>query len=97
MLTTTAMNDTFIKSQFIGILEAFRGGWVFSEICDVEMFYEKNTMAIAVPRKALNMGNKVSLSFKWLGSMSPDSNILELYTHGDAAPSGRFAYRYEEQ
>lgn len=86
-----------LRSSQTSILEAFKGGWAFASVCDIDLHYEQNKMALAVPRRALHLDGKIKLSFKWIDSMAPNTDILELYTHGDTAPNGRFAYRFEEE
>ena len=38
---------------------------------------------------------KLSLDFKWADGITRPGEVLDLYASGDAAPEGRFRYRYE--
>lgn len=79
------------------VLECSQGGWNWHALCAVPLHIAGNAMAISVPRRALCLDHEpIDISFKWIDSMHPETDILELYTHGDTAPNGRFAYRYHD-
>lgn len=56
-------------------------------------------MEIAIPRKMLGLGDvekPISLTFKWADNVQNPYDALEFAVNGDAAPNGRFRYRYWE-
>ena len=55
-----------------------------------------NEMVIAVPMTALGIKdpNRFSLDFKWIDNAVEEGDIQECLRDGDAAPNGRFRYRY---
>ena len=50
-------------------------------------------MELSVPRALLPKSNG-ELQFKWTDNTGIEGDVLNVYTHGDSAPNGRFAYRY---
>lgn len=89
--------NRLLKTNSKSILEYSRGGWNWEKLCEVNFHAAENRMAIKIPRKALCINDRpINISFKWIDSMNPEKDILELYTHGDTAPNGRFAYVYKE-
>ncbi len=76
-------------------------GWNWSEVSRVPMTQNGNRLEISIPRKNLNLDEKkVNLWFKWADNTSKngvDGEILDFFRHGDAAPDGRFLYRYFER
>lgn len=77
------------------------GGWNWTNICDVEMKVEANKMMIAIPKKVLNIADKlVDIHFKWADNYQKNDkgeyDINTFYCHGDAAPYGRMNYVYSE-
>ena len=54
-------------------------------------------MFIRIPRETLGLkGKTVDIEFKWIDNMQNPGDIMDVYNNGDAAPIGRFAYRYTE-
>jgi hypothetical protein len=89
--------NRLLKDKTRSILEFSSGGWNWNKVCEVDICVQNNEMALRIPRKALHLHNRpVAFDFKWIDSMNPQKDILELYTHGDTAPNARFAYRYSE-
>lgn len=73
------------------------GEWAWSEIGEVPRRARGARLAVAVPREKIRgMANKVDLRFKWSDNMQAEGDVLDFYENGDAAPDGRFAYRYKE-
>jgi len=86
-----------LKNATTSVLEFSAGGWDWKPVCEVPLHIEGSEMALCIPRKALCIeGRPVDISFKWIDSMNPQDDILQLYTQGDTAPNGRFAYLYKE-
>ena len=77
-------------------LEAWRDG-KWQHIAEVACEVKGAEMEIAIPRTLLGRASgPLSLDFKWTDNTAADENALNLYTNGDTAPNGRFAYRYRE-
>ena len=86
-----------LKTADRSVLECSQGGWNWNALCEVRLHVAGSEMALEVPRRALSLDHDpIDISFKWIDSMSPDEDVLQLYTHGDTAPNGRFAYLYRE-
>lgn len=90
------VNRTLVTKER-SVLEFSRGGWNWNPVCEIDIFYQGREMAIKIPRdKMLTANRKINFDFKWIDTNNPQNDPLEFYTHGDAAPNGRFAYRYFE-
>ena len=54
-------------------------------------------MHLVIPRSVLGLPSgttKLALDFKWLDNAQQPGAIMDAYVSGDAAPAGRFRYRY---
>jgi hypothetical protein len=57
---------------------------------------EGRQLHIAVPRRLLGLPpGALALEFKWIDNTQRPGDILNAYVDGDAAPDGRFRYRYD--
>ena len=81
------------------VLESCEGGWKWREVAHVHMEVEGKSLTLVLPRKALGLDKgKVNLWFKWSdNSIGENGDVLDFYRRGDAAPDGRFLYRYFER
>ena len=63
-----------------------------------KMVNKDNKMEIAIPRAALGVGKKSTLSFDfhWADNIQKADDITEFALSGDSAPNRRFNYRFEE-
>ncbi len=77
-------------------LERNVGGWKWERVAKVELKVAGNEMMLAVPRAVLGLpaGAAVTLDFKWWDHPQQSGDIMQVYLSGDAAPDGRFNYRY---
>ncbi len=71
------------------------GGWKWETVGEGAIVRGGKEMQISVPRKLFKAG-KLSFEFKWVDHAPLNGNILELISHGDAAPNGRLSYLYQE-
>ncbi|MGN0852892.1 MAG: hypothetical protein ACI4Q3_05905 [Kiritimatiellia bacterium] len=81
------------------VLESCTGGWAWREVARVPMRLAGNLLEISIPRARIGQESRVDVRFKWADNTpgpSGDGDILDFYRHGDAAPDGRFLYRYFE-
>jgi hypothetical protein len=79
-------------------VERCLGGWKWERVGTVPMTVKDNRLNLMIPRAmlALASGAKLDLLFKWADNTCENGDIMEFTTKGDAAPPGRFAYRYWE-
>jgi len=89
--------DFFIDSYAAdgkATLHRTTGGW--EEVGQANYKVVGTQMEIAIPRTFLSLPNQdaVDIEFKWMDNVDPYTDIMEVYTSGDVAPSGRFNYRY---
>ena len=74
------------------------GGWNWKELARVPMKIDGNRLEIQIPRELLGQkGKKIDLRFKWADNSPEEGEVLDFYHRGDAAPDGRFVYRYFER
>ncbi|MEQ7128376.1 hypothetical protein ABN034_28115 [Actinopolymorpha sp. B11F2] len=79
-------------------LEASEGGWSWREVAEISYAVKGRELELAIPRSVLGLDGAAPLriDFKWIDHMQDEGNILDVIENGDAAPSGRFRYRYTE-
>lgn len=77
-------------------LERNTGGWQWEKVVKLQITVQGNELMIAVPRAALGdpHGAGAALDFKWWDNAQKPGDIMDVYLSGDAAPDGRFNYRY---
>ena len=76
-------------------LERSTGGWNFREAARCDYGIHEDTFVVAVPKAALDItGNAFTIDFKWYDNMQHDGDIMDVYNYGNAAPGGRFNFRY---
>ncbi len=77
-------------------LEKWREG-KWQPIAEVPCRTRGREMETAIPRALLELtGGRLTLDFKWTDNTDAAKDALNLYSNGDTAPNGRFAYRYHE-
>jgi hypothetical protein len=80
-------------------LERSSGGWDWEPVARLRYAVRGNEIELCIPRAALSLDSAkgpLQLDFKWVDNLRDRPDIMDLLTDGDAAPSGRFAYRYKE-
>lgn len=83
-----------------GSIEASTGGWNWKPIGDAPFRVEGDQMHVAVPKSVIQpyrdpSNSDASIGIKWIDNSQSPGDIMDAYTHGDAAPGGRFRYRYQ--
>ena len=66
---------------------------------EVPMRLDGKTLSVTIPRRTIGLQDrKIDLRFKWADNTvwGNADGMLDFYLHGDAAPDGRFLYRYFE-
>ena len=74
-------------------IERFNDGWTFEKTGEAEYALDGKTLVIKVKRTDIGYDGK-SLDFKWADNSVTDGEIMGFLDNGDAAPDGRFCYRY---
>lgn len=80
------------------LLEASASGWGWVPRARVPFRVAGDRLMLAIPRSALGLApdQPVRLQLKWADHCLPEGDPLAFVTNGDAAPNGRFRYRYAE-
>lgn len=81
-------------------LERSRGRrWEWEKAGEVSYRVSGREMELAIPRRLLGLqnGRKVDIRFKWADNCQLTGDPIAFTEHGDAAPNGRFTYRYTER
>jgi hypothetical protein len=87
-----------VSNESTTSIEACTGGWAWQPIGQVVYRVEGNRMHLKIPKALLGIqGETFTVEFKWIDNAQRPGDILDVYTHGDAAPEGRFRYRYDAQ
>ena len=77
------------------ILEKSIGGWNFKKIGEVRYTINDNVLQVEIPRGYLEMTNdNILFNFKWCDNNLTNGDIMTIYTDGDSAPGGRFAFQF---
>lgn len=79
------------------VVEACAGGWAWRATGTANIAIGVDELAIAVPRAALGPAgaSPLDIEFKWVDNMQNPGDIMDFMKYGDAAPNGRFTYRYK--
>lgn len=80
-------------------IEHSTGGWNWVSDGTVSYKAVGNEIHLAVPRSILGLNNTsapFTLQFKWSDNMQTDGDIMDFYSNGDVAPSGRLNFAYSE-
>ena len=73
-------------------------GEKFEPVCSIRCEVSGRKIVLYVPKKDLGLEDgKVKLRFKWADQLKLDGTAEDFYLHGDTAPYGRLAYRYEQK
>lgn len=84
-----------VASDNTMVLEKSVGGWNFEVVGNVEYDVDGNILQIKIPRSYLGLIDKeISFNFKWCDNNLDSGDIMSLYTNGDSAPGGRFAFHF---
>ncbi|MBK9138899.1 MAG: hypothetical protein IPM17_09075 [Verrucomicrobia bacterium] len=78
-------------------LERHTRGWGWDRVLRLRFRMEGPNLHLAIPRSALGWdspGERLVFDFKWVDHPQEPGNILDFYLNGDAAPEGRFRFRY---
>ena len=71
----------------------------WEQVAMVPLKWADNQLSVSIPRKILGAAaavKKLKFDFKWVDQIPVSGDIMDFYSKGDAAPGGRFNYRFEE-
>lgn len=67
----------------------------FEETAEISYTVNGNILQLSIPRDTLGLTEEiVKFNFKWTDN-TDDSDVMNLYTDGDCAPDGRFAFTFD--
>lgn len=67
----------------------------FEKTADIRFSIDGNVLQLEIPRESLGLTDEiVKFNFKWTDNVD-DTDIMNVYTDGDSAPGGRFAFRFD--
>jgi len=80
------------------ILERAGGDFACAPAGQAAYAVKEKELELAIPRAALGLtaDTPLDIEFKWADNIMREGNIAEFTVNGDAAPPGRFNYRYFE-
>ncbi len=78
------------------VLSRSKNGWNWEKTAEIDCRIDGDRLVAAVPLAALEIAdeNDFAVEFKWIDNAVREGDIQECMTDGDAAPNGRFRYRY---
>ena len=74
-------------------IERFKDGWSFEKAGEAEYVLDGKTLKIKVKKSDIGYTG-TGFDFKWADNSTPNGDIMEFMDNGDAAPDGRFCFRY---
>lgn len=77
-----------------GALEKYNGAW--QKVADVKYEISGNKLMLKIARAQIGVTGTVDIEFKWVDNMQSE-NVMDFWVNGDAAPCGRYNYRYTEK
>ena len=76
-------------------LEASIGGWAWRPVATLRLRALDNELWLEIPRALLGIeADPISIDLKWLDNPQNPGEPMDAIVSGDAAPPGRFRYRY---
>ena len=76
-------------------VERFDGGWNTTAAGAAQVIRDGAALWVKIPKAALGVSDGAfTVDFKWTDNTLADGDIMDFYTRGDTAPTGRFNYRY---
>ena len=78
------------------VLSRSKNGWNWEKTAEIDCRIDGDRFVAAVPLAALEIADAddFAVEFKWIDNAVREGDIQECMIDGDAAPNGRFRYRY---
>ncbi|MEO6916424.1 MAG: hypothetical protein ABI151_12965 [Chitinophagaceae bacterium] len=87
--------NRMVQSKETTTLESSSGNWAWKKVADIKYRSGEHELELLIPKKTLGLsGNDFTIDFKWADNSLKAGNVMDFLDKGDAAPNGRFAYRY---
>ena len=86
-----------VENEGSAWLEKNEGGWNWKKVARISFRTSGRELHLTIPRAALGLSKNsasISLDFKWADNIQAPGDLMDFYVSGDAAPEGRFRYRY---
>jgi hypothetical protein len=88
------VNERVIDRQTT-VLQKNAVGWNWKDAAKIRYHVSGNELELAIPKSALGIKADDSFDFKWVDNVQKPGDIIDFYVSGDAAPIGRFNFRYQ--
>lgn len=79
------------------IIEKNVDGWSWKKAGKVDYAVSERKLELRISKKLLAIDKLVDLEFKWTDNVRQSGDVMDFYTDGDVAPSGRFNYYLIEE
>jgi hypothetical protein len=91
ILNRNRTDNAMLIEKFVGV-----DTWAFETVGSVEYTRAGNVMQVKLPKTMIDItdGEAVTFDFKWADNSTPTGQIMEFLDQGDAAPNGRYTYRF---
>jgi hypothetical protein len=86
-LNRNRTEDAMLVERFVGT-----DTWAFEAVGSVAYTRSGNVLQVKIPKDMLGFVD--TLDFKWADNSTPTGQIMEFLDQGDAAPNGRYTYRF---
>jgi hypothetical protein len=87
LINRNRTDNALLVEKFVGV-----DTWEFETVGSVAYTRSGNVMQVMVPKAMIGFTD--TIDFKWADNSTPTGQIMEFLDQGDAAPSGRYTYRY---
>lgn len=88
ILNRSRENGTVTVERFV------ENDWLFEEVGKAEYVVSGNQLVIKVEDGLIGLAERDNFDFKWADNSTVTGDVMEFMDLGDAAPNGRFNYRY---
>lgn len=87
LINRNRTDDALLVEKFVGV-----DTWAFETVGSVSYTRTGNVMQVKIPKAMIGFVD--TIDFKWADNSIPTGQIMEFLDQGDAAPNGRYTYRY---
>ena len=83
-----------ISPGISAIVERTDAAWNWQKAGEADYAVKGNKLELKIARSLLGISGEPDFEFKWSDNMQQQNDIMDFWLNGDAAPAGRFNYRY---
>ena len=87
ILNRNRTEDAVLVERFVGV-----DTWAFETVGSAAYTLMGNVLQVKLPKAMIGFAD--TIDFKWADNSVPTGQIMEFLDQGDAAPNGRYTYRY---